>query len=189
MSTANFETMKDFPLFVLDNATSKVCPECGAWWDDDADCCAECGYEGEPEERPDPDEDYYVASCLSEEAQQFSDSLTFFRVTVQPGYYAGLQFYVEEPEDRPEDLDNEDCRYNWDMCRSVAIRKRQREQRKVVRWMEKTARAWNMIQLVCVGRFSDGSCIYEQAENLQARLKAISSGISQYIPENAGQTA
>ena len=189
MSTANFYTMKDFPLFVMDNAMSKVCPECGAWWDEDADCCAECGYEGEPEERLDPDEDYYIAQCLSEEAERFSDDLTFFKVSIRSGYYAGMQFYVDEPEDRPEDLNNEDCRYNWDLCRSVAIRKREREQRKVIRWMEKTAKEWNMEQLVCVGRFSNGECLYQRADDRRARLKAVTCGIRQYIPNQAGQTA
>lgn len=189
MSTANFYTMKDFPLFVLDNFVSKVCPECGTWWDEDADRCAECGCEDEPEERPDPDEDYYVSSCLSDLAQQFTDGLTFFKVTVRSGYYAGMQFYVEEPEFPPEDLDNEDCRYYWDLCRSAAIRKRQREQRKIVRWMEKTAREWNMIQLVCVGRFSNGECLYERADDRRARLKAVTCGVRQYIPNQAGQTA
>ena len=190
MSAANFRTMPDFPLCVLDNAAMPVCPVCGELFEtEEAETCPACGYTGEPELRPAPFEDEYRANELSALADSFSESLTFFTVSVRPGYYFGLQFYVEEAEDSPEDLDNEDCRYLWDLCRSAAIRKREREKNKVRRWLQKAAAEHGMETLVCVGRFSNGEALYRRAEEPAARLRAVVCGPKQFIPAGAGQTA
>lgn len=190
MSAVNFATMENFPLYVLNNATCPVCPSCGAPRDDDnGDTCPECGYHGEPEEVCDPCEDAYNARALSAAADTINDELAFFRVSVRSGYYYGMQFYVEEPELSPEELDNEYCWYIWDMCRSVAIRRRAAEIRKVNRWLEKMSKEYGMMKLVCVGRFSNGECLYQEADSRAAVLKAVSCGIPQYIPADAGQIA
>lgn len=190
MSAANFCTMPDFPLYALDNAAMPACPVCGEPWEtEEAGTCPACGYTGEPELRPDPFEDEYRASELSALADSFTESLTFFTVSVRSGYYFGLQFFVEENEDSPEDLDNADCRYLWDLCRSAAIRKREREKNKVRRWLQKTAREQGMDCLVCVGRFSNGEALYRRAEEPAARLRAVACGPKQFIPAGAGQTA
>ena len=190
MSAVNFATMENFPLYVLNSTTCPVCPSCGTHWDNDnGDTCLECGYQGEPEEAYDPFEDAYNSRALSAAAETVNDELAFFRVSVRSGYYFGMQFYVEEPELSPAELDNEGCRYNWDMCRSVAIRRRNAEIRKVNRWLEKTAREYGMMKLVCVGRFSNGECLYQEADSRAAVLKAVSCGIPQYIPADAGQIA
>jgi hypothetical protein len=188
MSAANFATMENFPLYVLNSTTCPVCPSCGTPWDNDnGDTCLECGYQGEPEEAYDPFEDAYNSRALSAAAETVNDELAFFRVSVRSGYYFGMQFYVEEPELSPAELDNEGCRYNWDMCRSVAIRRRNAEIRKVNRWLERTAREYGMMKLVCVGRFSNGECLYQEADSRAAVLKAVSCGIPQHIPADAGQ--
>lgn len=82
MGTANFWTMDNFPLYVID-----------------------------PEE-----EDFnYIFDELSEEADRENESLMFHRISVKSGYYAGIQFYVGLSGDNPEECDNKESRYNWDM--------------------------------------------------------------------------
>lgn len=94
--------------------------------------------------------------------ENFNDSLTFHNVELRGGYYDGVQLYVEEKES-PHELDNEDCRYYYDMCRSNAIRKYDAEVRKINKWMEKTAVEYGWRKLHCLGVFSNGEAIYQYA--------------------------
>ena len=96
--------------------------------------------------------------------EEFNDTLTFHEITFKSGYYDGVQLYVEEKEENPHELDNEDCKYYYDMCRSVAIRKYDAEIRKINKWMEKVAAAeYGWRKLYCLGIFSNGEAIYSYA--------------------------
>lgn len=94
--------------------------------------------------------------------EELNDTLTFHKIVFKSGYYTGIQLYVEEKEN-PHELDNEDCKYYYDMCRSQAIRKYDAEIRKINRWMEKVAPEYGWRELHCVGIFSNGEAIYEYA--------------------------
>lgn len=182
MSAANFRTMKDFPLYVLPDAVCLVCPVCGELWEED-DECPSCGFQGTPVTAADPWEDDYPRSHLNAAMDDLNAELTFFHLSLESGYYTGTQFYVDEPEYPPQELDNDACRYAWDLCRSVAIRKREAERRKVCRWMERTARAWGMEQLVCTARFSNGEAMYERVDSVNACVRAACSGVEQCIQQ------
>lgn len=95
--------------------------------------------------------------------EKFNDTLIFHEITFKSGYYDGVQLFVEEKEENPHELDNEDCRYCYDMCRSQAIRKYDAEIRKINRWMEKVATQYGWRELHCLGIFSNGEAIYEYA--------------------------
>ena len=94
--------------------------------------------------------------------EELNDSLTFHEIQFESGYYTGVQLYVEEKEN-PHDLDNEDCRYYYDMCRSQAVRKYDAEVRKINKWMEKVATEYGWRKLYCLGIFSNGEAIYQYA--------------------------
>lgn len=143
MSTPNFHNMENFDLFV------KVY---------------------EPEEDSDRFEEMFFYEDIFEGydgfkdvMEEFSDNLTFHKIDFKSGYYEGIQLYVEELEN-PHDLDNEDCRYYYDMCRSQAVRKYEAEIRKINKWMEKVATEYGWMKLHCVGIFSNGEAIYEYAK-------------------------
>lgn len=129
MGAANFYTMEDFPLYVID-----------------------------PEET---DFDFLFEE-LETEADRTNEDLLFHKISVRSGYYTGMQLFVETVGEIPEDCDNNECRYNWDMFRSVAIRKYEAEQRKIRRWMKQTAQYYNMTCLEVSGRFSDGTAVYQR---------------------------
>lgn len=95
--------------------------------------------------------------------KNLNDSLFFHEVRFKSGYYDGIQLYVEEKAVNPHELDNEDCRYYYDMCRSQAIRKYDAEIRKINKWMEKTAVEYGWRKLNCLGIFSNGEAIYQYA--------------------------
>lgn len=94
--------------------------------------------------------------------EDFNDTLIFHELKFESGYYTGIQIYVEEKDD-PNELDNEDCRYYYDMCRSNAIRKYEAEIRKVNKWMDKVATQYGWRELHCLGIFSNGEAIYSYA--------------------------
>lgn len=126
MGAANFYTMEDFPLYVID-----------------------------PEET---DFDFLFEE-LETEADRKNEDLLFHKISVRSGYYTGMQFFVETVGEIPEDCDNNECHYNWNMFRSVAIRKYEAEQRKIRCWMKQTAQYYSMTCLEVSGRFSNGETL------------------------------
>lgn len=136
MSTPNFSTMDHFPLYVLD--TNEEVME----W-------------------------YEVEEIYRELDKGLSDvnyDLLFHEIEVKSGYYTGLQFYVEELAD-PNDMSNEDCRYEYDLCRSVAIRRYQSEINKICRILRKLAMENGFEEYYCAGIFSNGEAIYYPVQN------------------------
>jgi len=99
---------------------------------------------------------------FKDKMEELNDTLTFHKIVFKSGYYTGIQLFVEEKEN-PHELDNEDCRYYYDMCRSQAIRKYDAEIRKINRWMEKVAPEYGWRELHCLGIFSNGEAVYEYA--------------------------
>ena len=170
MSTPNFITQSGFPLMILDDTDYwfPVCPKCGGWMEEVNGVkwtCTACEYETDDVEancETEFDEFLYEDRLLhffEPHIDSFNETLTFFKVVLRNGYYRGVQTLVECEND-PHELDNEDCRYYWDMCRSQAIRKHEAEQRRVVKYL-KHLKDEGFDELICVGIFSNGEAVYE----------------------------
>lgn len=151
MSTANFRTQRNFPLYCYDDTDME-------WWEA---------------------QDYF--SGVQNDLDETNSDLIFFHIGLESGYYCGVQFIVNMNDyadeagftvDGAEYADNESCRYYLDMCLSEAKRKFETERRKVIRLMESLAEAWGFEEYVCVAHFSNGEAWYEKASNRRARLKA-----------------
>lgn len=87
--------------------------------------------------------------------------LKFHRVKVLAGYYEGAQIVFEEIHN-PNEMDNDDTRYYFDMCRSKAVRAYDAEVRKINRRIDKFCKEGVWGKLGVVGHFSDGSCVYKK---------------------------
>lgn len=87
--------------------------------------------------------------------------LKFHKTKVLAGYYEGAQIVFEEVHD-PNEMDNDDTRYYFDMCRSKAIRAYDAEVRKINRRIDKFCKEGVWGKLGVVGHFSDGSCVYQK---------------------------
>ena len=163
MSAPNFKTMKDFPLMVIATPYCKVCPECGCTCGTEEDVCSECGadisaVEAVYDEWTDGDN----ARNMEAAAEKVNEGLDFLKVTVESGYYSGMQFFVDTIKDSPEDLDNEDCQNQYGRCRSKAIRDYNAEVRKVNKWLSKQKEELGLTELICVGMFSNGEAVYSK---------------------------
>lgn len=87
--------------------------------------------------------------------------LKFHEVKVRAGYYEGAQIVFEEIHN-PNEMDNEETRYYFDMCRSKAIRVYDAEVRKINRRIDELCKEGVWGKFGVVGRFSDGSCVYKK---------------------------
>jgi hypothetical protein len=109
---------------------------------------------------------------IMKDLEEENAGLLFHEITIESGYYEGLQLYVTLThaadnagltENGPEYVDNESTRYYLDLCRSAAIRKYEAEQRKVNRILAKIGRAYGMDKLAIYARFSNGETWYTKA--------------------------
>lgn len=188
MSTANFYTQKRFDLWACDDNqfTEYLCSCCNiddegnetdfdTWMEYDAETgkwiCPICGYETDnPETEGGFNQSMYLdwGDELERELNRFNDSLTFYTLQIKPGYYLGVQIYMEHENDVPEDLDNYECRYYFDMNRSTAIRRHKSEVNKINRYLARTMPEYGLQQLVLGGIFSNGEAVYYPANSIKA---------------------
>lgn len=88
-------------------------------------------------------------------------NLKFHRVKVRAGYYEGGQIVFEEIHD-PNEMDNDETQYWFDMCRSKAIRAYKSEINKINRKIDKLVKGGIWMKLAVLGRFSNGEVVYKQ---------------------------
>lgn len=151
MSTPNFETMENFPLYVWQlNRMPKQ----------------------EELEENDMTEQEYIEMEYSDQYENMKytiqdlvkkNPLQFHKIEIKDGHYVGIQLYVDDENDGyglPTDHDNESCRIIWDMCRSKAIRAYNSEVNKVKRILKKIADLTGLTEIECMGVFSNGEAIY-----------------------------
>ena len=177
MSCPNFETQKNFKLFLWDYSRPS---------DEEIDNrIIEDEFNGitEKEEISESDRDNFCLSSYDMECYDiinnfeylvkeilhtFNRELNFFEITLKDGYYCGLQFYVEETGNMAyidvENVDNEDTRYYYDMCRSEFLRKYYSEINFInKKLLPKLAKNLCFEEYYCAGVFSNGEAVYYKA--------------------------
>ena len=172
MGTCNFHSMKNFDLWAIDDFYFKICPECqfGGQAGDKCEFCGADLSDVSPEFDEITEQIFY--EDVLRDLEEANAGLLFHEITIESGYYEGLQLYVSLSnaadnagftDNGPEYADNESTRYYLDLCRSAAIRKYEAEQRKVNRILAKIGRAYGMDKLAIYARFSNGETWYTKA--------------------------
>lgn len=163
MSTANFKSMKDFPLIVAKDEYCKVCPECGCTQASDAAKCDECGCDlSEVDSVYDEWTMNDIMRNMETKAKELNEYLTFYTVSVESGYYSGIQFYVDEKYCNVDTWDNEDARMEVGMCRSKMLRKYKSEGNWLRRALQKAKAELGLMELGVVAHFSNGETMYTE---------------------------
>lgn len=171
MSTSNFWSQENFPLYALmyDNYYAKTCDECGECFEKDEDVCPICG--GELTEFFDDVSYEMDVEDIKDDLENLNEKLTFFDVIIKCGYYEGIQLYVKESYyadicgfdvdeiDNPN-VDNEDTKYYFDLCRSKCIIKFKREYKKLLKMLDAFAKEHGMYKLSVSARFDNGETWY-----------------------------
>ena len=133
------------------------------------------------------DEEGYGLYMLQREVEQSLEDvncgLRFHKITVESGYYYGIQLYVEEEHD-PNEYDNDDCQYYFDLYRSVAIRRYNSEINKINRLLRRIAKQYGFVEIYCRAVFSNGEAVYERVENtVRSRARqAVSPSVPVPVP-------
>ena len=178
MSCPNFETQENFKLFLWDfeRPNDEYLNEKILEIDEDITSI---------EDITDSMRDEYAESIYEREYRDIIDNfsetvhdilhtlkreLQFFKITLKDGYYCGLQFYVVETGNMRyidvEDVDNEDTRYYYDMCKSEFLRKYNSEINFInKKLLPKLAKFFGFEEYYCGGIFSNGEALYYKVEN------------------------
>ena len=178
MSCPNFETQENFKLFLWDfeRPTDEYLNENILEIDEDITSIeditesmrneyAESIYEREYRDIVDN-----FSETVHDILHTLKRELQFFEVTLKDGYYCGLQFYVEETGNMRyidvEDVDNEETRYYYDMCKSEFLRKYNSEINFInKKLLPKLAKFFSFEEYYCGGMFSNGEALYYKVEN------------------------
>lgn len=166
MATANFKTMADFPLIVSDDIREKICPECGCGCPDDADKCEDCGCDLSGVEAV--MDDFLNAERVREMervAEELNEAQDFYTVSVESGYYAGVQFYVDEKYCDVDEWTNEDAQNEFGICRSKMLRRYKVAGNTIRRGLRKAAKDLGLDEVVCTARFSNGEAWFQKVES------------------------
>ena len=144
MSTCNYTTQSDFDLYIYDEDLDDTLDEDTAINDYD-----------------------FSMACVYEEskrlAKELSKELMFHDIEIKSGYYTGIQTYVKKYYEDIEQLDNDDCHYYFDMCRSKAIRKYKAEVKRInKKLLPKFKTELGFDHIKCVGVFSNGEAVYQR---------------------------
>ena len=178
MSCPNFETQENFKLFLWDfkRPSDEVLNENILETDEDVTSI---------EDITESMRDEYAESMYNWECSDIIDNfsetvndilhtlkreLQFFKITLKDGYYCGLQFYVEEIGNMAyidvENVDNEETRYYYDMCKSEFLRKYNSEINFInKKLLPKLAKFFSFEEYYCGGMFSNGEALYYKVEN------------------------
>lgn len=163
MSRPNYKLMDNFPLFATD-CVSFYCPSCGELAEKGMDECPVCGSELHCEF-----DEVLAHETISDVQKRLDDvnrNLTFHTIEVDGGEYYGIQLYVRE-DHNPNEYDNEECRYNFDMFRSVAIRRFNSEINKITKLLGRLADEFGFDELYCTAVFGNGEAHYAKAQRTQ----------------------
>lgn len=149
MSTCNYTTQSDFDLYIYDEDLDNTLDENSAINNYD-----------------------FSMACVYEEsrrlAKELSKDLMFYNIEIGCGYYTGIQTQLVATDwqaqvDYFEQLDNDDCHYYFDMCRSKAIRKYKAEVNKInKKLLPLFKKEIGFEQIKLVGVFSNGEAIYQR---------------------------
>lgn len=166
MSTPNFRTMKDFPLWVVEDEevckyslgtedeygnpyTEYSCDDINLAWDI---FWGEMG-------------DVYIDS-IQNEINKLNDTLKWYKVELKSGYYNGVQIYVDTKWYDISNWDDEDCDVEFDLNKADTIKMIDCEKNNINEWFKEIPKQYGFEELICLGVFSNGEAIYKYKEEM-----------------------
>ena len=161
MGTCNYITQSDFDLYTVEYKSLSE--------EEIEDFIIETGdiYDEELERQVFYEDEYRQATQLADELNR---ELMFYQIEIRSGYYDGLQTIIYGTDWQYsfyniQELDNKDCHYFFDMCKSKVIRKHKAEVNKInKKLLPLFKKELGFDHVRCIGVFSSGEAIYERVK-------------------------
>ena len=165
--TSNFKPMKEgFPLIVYNDQYCKVCPKCNYGQDKNNDKCEDCGADLS-------DVEPIVDDCaiddimyeLNRYVKNANDAQDFYEVSLEPGYYEGIQFYVTPKYDDVTSWSDEDAQIQFGVDTMEEVLELKQMSREIVlKVLKQAKKELGMIELKVSARFSNGETMYDKVD-------------------------
>ena len=105
-----------------------------------------------------------LAEQMKKVAAELNDAQPFYEVTVEGGYYSGIQFYVDSKYWTIENWTNEEAQEEFGMCRSEMLRKYKVAGNTIRKGLYKAKDELGLDELICTARFSNGEAWYSKVD-------------------------
>ena len=179
MATANFKSMRDFPLIVANDEYTKICPECGCDQGGTPDKCECCGADLTAVESI--YDEWGMQDRIKDmesKAEELNEYLTFFTVSVESGHYSGVQFYVDEKYYDLTTWTNDESQDEFGLCRSKMLRKFKSEVNWLNRALRKAKDELGLVELGVAARFSNGETWYTEIKKDMPKRAALKVAVN-----------
>lgn len=111
----------------------------------------------------------FEAEMLSEDLKTFNNGLKHFELTIEPGYYQGWQYDINEIDgyndyESIQDIDDENADYYYGVSAKEIKAEFDNELEQIREYLKSEINSPYRIKLNCMGIFSNGEAIYKEAK-------------------------
>lgn len=104
-----------------------------------------------------------------EELNDFNTGLKHFELKLESGYYQGVQYDIEETDsyndyESIQDITDEDANYYYGLSAKEVKAEFENDLAKIREFLQKQVNSPYVIELNCMGIFSNGEAIYKEAK-------------------------
>ena len=105
----------------------------------------------------------------NEELQEFNSGLKHFELKLESGYYQGVQYDIEETDsyndyESIQDITDEDADYYYGLSAKEVKAEFENDLAKIREFLHEQVNSPYVIELDCMGIFSNGEAIYKEAK-------------------------
>lgn len=100
---------------------------------------------------------------LEDELEELNEKLHWYKLSIESGYYDGMQILVDTDWLNIGEWSEEDCKDEFDLTKKETMLMMLEEQKTICEYL-KTTSQYGLREIVCDGVFSNGEAIYHYVD-------------------------
>lgn len=100
---------------------------------------------------------------IEDELEELNEKLKWYKLSIESGYYDGMQILVETDWINIGEWSEEDCKDEFDLTKKETMLMILEEQKTICEYL-KTTKQYGLREVVCNGIFSNGEAIYSYVD-------------------------